>query len=419
MTLVQYLIENNGKPENLTWLDLANMFNIKPGFSNKKRATKANDIWRTYIKSKETSDVSVQGNSLKEIEEESISHNIEKGEITINTYYSVPPSPQQIIKDHRIDTKQYQLVNYYSKAKTKGWLVTANFKAISVKENVQGRFMDFLKSYNPNYEALKLSTNHLISDSPTNYKNMLEISIPDLHIDKRGLEGMSFDEMSNTFLSLIKELAIKASNSYKIEKIVFVAGNDFFNTDNIHNATASHMNVQEINETWYNAYTKGFDLLVKVIEFLRSICPNVHVVSVPGNHGKSKEFYLVHALSAFFRNVDGLTFDIGTEPRKLLVYGDTSIMYHHGNCKLDSLPTIMAQEFRKEWGETKFKRIHTGDKHHFMEKEINGVIIKQFPSLSQTDTWHNENNYILNQRKALVLVHNYYEGLVATFEKGI
>ena len=422
MNIINYLIENNGKPVDITWLELAVEFNIKPNKDDKTRAKAANDIWRTYLRKGDRKDFKsnvdkMENNEFKAL---GVSSNIDNGTINIDTYYKNPPTPGQIINDHKIDTSKYKLVNYYSKAKNNGWHVTANFKSLDVQERVQTKFIDFLKTYNFSKQSKSYnSLDDLNFKSRVKDSNMLEISIPDLHIDKRGLENQSFDELANLYLGLIKELVLRATKSFTIEKIVFVAGNDFFNTDNIHNATASHMNVQEINETWYNSYTKGFDILVKVIDFLRNEIPNVHIISLPGNHGKSKEFYLVHALSAFFRNVDGITFDIGAQPRKLLVYGDTSIMYHHGNCKLEALPTIMAQEFRKEWGETKYKRIHTGDKHHFMEKEINGVLIKQFPSLSQTDTWHNENNYILNQRKALVLVHNYTEGLVATFEKGI
>jgi len=420
MTLLQFLTQNNGKPVDMTWLEVANKFNVKIGQPNKKRSTYTNDIWRSHLKRQRRKNEEVVNTNVEELVEASTeemlgsyNHNLELGEITVNTYYLNPPRPEQVIKDHKINTDEYVLCNYYSKAKSKGWLVTAQFKLKNKEAKFESNFMNFLKTFESKKQYVNV---HKEVKGPRADKNLLEITIPDLHIDKRGLEGESFDELGQKYFNLIFDLVNKAAKSCNIDKIAFIVGNDFFNTDNIHNATASSLNVQEINEYWDTAYEKGFNLLVNVIEKLMTYSSNINVIGVPGNHGKSKEFYLTHALKAYFRNCPTIEFSVSSKPRKVLVYGNTCIMYHHGNCKLESLPGIMSQEFSEDWGKTLYKRIHVGDKHHFMEKELNGVIIKQFPSLSQTDTWHNEKGFILNQRKGLVLVHNYVEGLVATFE---
>lgn len=55
------------------------------------------------------------------------SQDMENGVLKVETYYKSPPHPDQVIRDHKIDTKKWKLSNFYSKGKAKGWLVTAQF----------------------------------------------------------------------------------------------------------------------------------------------------------------------------------------------------------------------------------------------------------------------------------------------------
>jgi hypothetical protein len=51
----------------------------------------------------------------------------EDGTFSIDTYYDHPPTPEEVMLDHKIDGKEWTLKSYYSKAKPKGWHVTALF----------------------------------------------------------------------------------------------------------------------------------------------------------------------------------------------------------------------------------------------------------------------------------------------------
>jgi hypothetical protein len=54
--------------------------------------------------------------------------------------------------------------------------------------------------------------------------------------------------------------------------------------------------------------------------------------------------------------------------------------------------------------------VHTGDKHHYMAKDIKGVRIQQMPSLSGADRWHAD---LCKQcRAALMLHYNYRDGKI-------
>ena len=54
-----------------------------------------------------------------------------------------------------------------------------------------------------------------------------------------------------------------------------------------------------------------------------------------------------------------------------------------------------------------------------MAKEIKGVRIQQMPSLSGTDRWHLDNNFVHSIRAALALVYDPILGKIAEFESRI
>jgi hypothetical protein len=54
-----------------------------------------------------------------------------------------------------------------------------------------------------------------------------------------------------------------------------------------------------------------------------------------------------------------------------------------------------------------------------MAKEVKGVRIQQMPSLSGTDRWHSDNNFVHSIRAGLALVYDPSHGKIAEFESRI
>ena len=145
------------------------------------------------------------------------------------------------------------------------------------------------------------------------------------------------------------------------------------------------------------------------------------MILVQGNHDRTKSFYLAHGLAIFFNNKKNITFQREHSVTKFTTVGNTFIGYHHGNCKIDDLPLIFAisEKSAPFFGNAKYREVHTGDKHHYMAKEVKGVRIQQMPSLSGTDRWHLDNNYINNVRAGLVLLYHPIYGKIGEFESRI
>jgi hypothetical protein len=168
-------------------------------------------------------------------------------------------------------------------------------------------------------------------------------------------------------------------------------------------------------------YELGFSILVDTINMLRQYANQVVVVLVQGNHDRTKSFYLAHALDVFFKDVYDVDFIREHSVVKGITLGNTFIGWHHGNCKIEDLPLLFAThpQYSQSFGNAKYREVHTGDKHHYMAKEIKCVRIQQMPILSGTDRWHLDNNYVHSVRAALALVYDDEHGKVAEFESRI
>ena len=196
--------------------------------------------------------------------------------------------------------------------------------------------------------------------------------------------------------------------------------NDFFHTDNYQHQTTNGTPQDTIMD-YHSEYELGFSVLVDTINMLRQYASDVTVVLVQGNHDRTKSFYLAHALDVYFQDAMDVDFIREHSVIKAKVLGNTFIGWHHGNCKLDDLPLLFAThpEYSHFFGNAKYREIHTGDKHHYMAKEVKGVRIQQMPSLSSTDRWHLDNNFVHSVRAALALVYDYKLGKIAEFETRI
>jgi hypothetical protein len=198
-----------------------------------------------------------------------------------------------------------------------------------------------------------------------------------------------------------------------------VISNDFFHTDTYHNTTTNHT-PQDTLTDYSNEYEEGFDLLVNAIFCCFHHCKKLDVVLVQGNHDRTKSFYLAHALEVYFKKWTDISFQRHHSTTKHVVLGNTFIGYHHGNCKIDDLPLLFATgKTSEDFGKAKYREVHTGDKHYYMAKEVKGVRIQQMPSLSGTDRWHLDNNYVHNIRGALLLVYDKQLGKIGEFEERI
>ena len=363
------------------------------------------------LKEKENEDIPITKNY---IEERKV--NIEKGTIeSIIVSDFDPKDDLELAKLHKINLDKYVITNYWSKMLPSGKFTSSVFsKRKQAKDYSPEDFAKFLENYKP--------TNILITKIP-NFKDVVnvEISLSDYHLAKRTVDGdNSIEARAKRYIDVAQSLINKVVSNYHIDTVILPISNDFFHTDNYQHQTTNGTPQDTIMD-YSEEYELGFSVLVDTINMLRQYANHVVVILVQGNHDRTKSFYLAHALDVFFKETHDVDFIREHSVVKGITLGNTFIGWHHGNCKIEDLPLLFAThpQYSKAFGEAKYREVHTGDKHHYMAKEVKGVRIQQMPSLSGTDRWHLDNNYVHSVRAALALVYDVELGKVAEFESRI
>lgn len=356
------------------------------------------------------------GNYISALEERILEQDLEKGTLksSVITDYE-PKSIDELYILHKVDPEKYKITNYWSKLKSSGRFTSSIFaKAKSATDYTVEDFIKFLDKYTPSEVKFKERN---IDDTLEEVD--AEISIADFHLGKKTLEDDTIETKKSQYIDILNRLLYRVSNCFNINKLVFVISNDFFHTDNYQNSTTNGT-PQDVLVNFDHEYEEGFDLLVNAIFCCAQQCNSLEVVLVQGNHDRTKSFYLAHALEVFFKNHPEISFQRQHSTTKHVVLGNTFIGYHHGNCKIDDLPLLFATgKASEDFGKSKYREVHTGDKHYYMAKEIKGVRIQQMPSLSGTDRWHMDNNYVHNIRCALMLIYDKQMGKIGEFEERV
>lgn len=338
----------------------------------------------------------------------------EDGSREISYRSSKPLTKEEIEKLYGIDGVSTKLSTYWNKELPSGrYLTSALIKCLKEDFSVD-KFQEFLSNYQaPAIIGPIFTYEGIIPKEEVD----VELSIADFHLDKLTVQPESIEERVAQYKDAVQSLITKIQASYNINTIAFILSNDFYHTDSYGNTTTKGTPL-DVSTTWNVAYETGFDLLVWAISYLSLAASNVEVILVPGNHDRTKSFYLAHALEVYFKNIENIYFDRKFDIIKYTVLGSTFIGYHHGDGKLDELPLIFAtnKDSGQEFGSSLYREVHTGDKHYYMTKEVKGVRIQQLPSLAGTDRWHRDMGYVNNLRAAIALVYHPTKGKCAEFE---
>ena len=415
--LIEYLI--NDYKGDQKWKDIGEKFGFK--------AEQARKIWLNFRKKNpnyldsKLRDASVKFNNLitdqNKITE--LKENVQTGEAEVKIE---GPSEIKNLDDLKkiIDTSKWEVIKYVQNYWNGNYQVKAWLQPLRAKESEV--IKEILSNYKSDWKPIP-KTSKLVN-TVWNEDSMLVINLPDLHLDKRDMENTSIEDNIHNYFEVLNYLVSKAYHSAKIDKIVFVVGNDVFNTDTFYGTTTDGT-PQRCVTTWNDAYEKIFKAMVESISMLSSFSNQVHVVLVQGNHDRTKSYYMAHALEQYFKHDNSVIFDRTANINKHIVYGNSFIGFNHGDNINDKLPLAFAQEFYKDWGKCKYHDIYIGDKHHNNEKVFNkvqtqndgnqGVKLRILPSLSKPDSWH-DNKLFRSRQSGIAIVYDKERGKSAEFE---
>ncbi len=246
---------------------------------------------------------------------------------------------------------------------------------------------------------------------------LYEIDIFDLHFGRltwNEESGSDYDVKiaKKNFHRTLDELLSHTKN-FNIEKILLPVGGDFFNVNSKTNMTVRGTPQQE-DTRYQKTFRLGRQLIVEAIDKCSQIAP-VDVLFVKGNHDEEKLFYLGDAIECWYNCNPNVKVDNGAKGRKYYSYGENLIGFTHGSEeKLDKLPITMALEVPELWAKSKFREMHTGDKHFKFDTKENGIVVRILRSLAAADAWTYDKAFI-SQRSLESFLWTKKNGLMGQF----
>ena len=298
-------------------------------------------------------------------------------------------------------------VNHYW-YKGKSFSLHVKNKGISL-DTVREDMIKAMDKHSPSYPKIKRtkkSESHLLVVDPA-----------DIHIGKLASSFETGEDYNSQIaVKRVKEGVngiIQKSNGFNIDKILFVGGNDILHIDEPHRKTTAGT-PQDTDGMWYENFMTAKKLYIDVLETLMSVA-DVHFVYNPSNHDYISGFMLSDSIQSWFRKSKNITFDCSIAHRKGFKYGQNLIGTTHGDgAKLADLPLIMANEFSREWADTKHRYVYTHHIHHKSSKDYHGITVESLRSPSGSDSWHHRKGYGVGGIKAVEgFIHSKDHGQVA------
>lgn len=255
-----------------------------------------------------------------------------------------------------------------------------------------------------------------IERKKSNDPHLLVIDPADIHIGKLGSKTETGEVVNNDIIIKGVREGVKGvldkSNGFKINKILFIGGNDVLHIDTPKRTTTSGT-PQDTEGMWYDNFQLAKDLYVSVLEQLLPVA-DVHYIHNPSNHDFVHGYMLSDVVATWFRNSKNITFDTDMRHRKAYKWGNNFIGTTHGDgARQDNLPLLFAHEFSKEWHETDHRYIYGHHLHHKTSKDYVGITYETTRSPTGTDGWHHRNGYQHAKRAVEAYVHSFKNGQVA------
>lgn len=299
-----------------------------------------------------------------------------------------------------------QVKSYWYKDKNYSVQVSVPSPDIMSVDDLGDRLSEIVSKHRPNYEF-----------SPVEDKQdscLLVIDPADLHIGKLALSeetGENYDDELAVARLTSGVLNIVKGCHYDIDQVLFVAGNDILHVDGPFNSTSAGTR-QDVSSMWWKSFEYAQLAYVRIIEYLRNLAP-VHFVHNPSNHDYVNGYLLAKVTESWFRDCEGITFDISMRHRKYFRYDNNLIGTTHGDgAKEDKLPLLMAVEASGDWSECDHKYIYTHHIHHKTAKDYPGVTIESVRSASSADSWHHKKGHQHAPKAIEGFVHDKQKGQI-------
>lgn len=314
-------------------------------------------------------------------------------------------NPSVLLKAHGFNPDQFELIsaknNFWHMMKKGGERLILYQSKITVKPS-RGEWSE--DTINKIFDNLKIKDLHPIISVPKNYKKngkALIFPLADLHYcllstDKSTGNEYNSDIAEKLVWDVIENVKCRIDKEC-FEEVIFVAGNDFLNFDNL-SGTTTKGTPQDNSTMWYDAIDKATELIIKIILSLSEIS-KVKVYGVHGNHDAHSFYSIMKAVSYYFKNDNNIEIETSALPRKYYQFGKNIFGLSH-DFPVKRALELMSTEAKAYWSECNHFYWILGHLHTGIVYEKQGYVeIYRLPTISGWSRWTNENGFVQTEKK--------------------
>lgn len=338
------------------------------------------------------------------------------GEVVANFSEEVKSLDELIEKCH-IDTEKWEITkyvqNFWGNGSNPHWQVKAWLGKKSTEQVFQDAFVDFLASYEPVSQDI-MSPSYVEGKADA----MLVINKQDSHLNKFDIDGNN--DIANRLASImykVETIINQARLSNNLENITYIIGSDEFNSE--YSGATTKGTPQTNTHTYHDSFRFICDHEVLMITLLLQYTESVDVIYVAGNHDEYVGWHMITWLEAYFKNINRVSFDCSPKYRKYLSYGESALMFNHGDAiKPAKLAALFPIEFKDGWSFHNNFYIFTGDKHHELSQDFNGIKFYQIPAFSNAKSlWDDKMGHTMSKAEVTGFLIEQGSGMTNIFKQ--
>lgn len=338
------------------------------------------------------------------------------GEVVANFSEEVK-SLDELIEKCKIDTEKWEVTkyvqNFWGNGDNPHWQVKAWLGKKTVEQLFQANFVEFLDSYQPVSQGVT-SPDFVVGKELA----MLVINKQDSHLNKYDIDGNNdITDRLSAIVYKVATIVAQAKLSNNLEHITYVIGSDEFNSE--YSGATTKGTPQTNTHTYHDSFRFICDHEVMMITMLLQQAENVNVVYVAGNHDEFVGWHMITWLQSFFRNEERVHFDCSPKYRKYVSYGTSALMFNHGDAiKPAKLAALFPMEFKEGWSFHENFYIFTGDKHHEVSQDFNGIKFYQIPAFSNAKSlWDDKMGHTMSKAEVTGFLIEQGSGMTNIFKQ--
>lgn len=205
----------------------------------------------------------------------------------------------------------------------------------------------------------------------------------------------------------------KAPNS---KNAVLVLGGDLLHYDSLEAKTPASGHILDSDSRYAKIVYVCIRAVRRAIRNMLSKHENVEVKVISGNHDESGMVWLRAALAAFYEEEPRVSIDVSPAAMMVTKFGSTMLGFTHGHQmrKADTRLTVMATDWRRDFGLSDYVYTHSGHWHSQKITETNLGIDEVHGQLGSPDAY-SANGGWRSQRQAAVIIYHKEFGEVGRF----